>query len=52
MQRRSSAVDEVAATATVLIRSLTTNATPRDRQVEAEKARVRSAERFRLKLPD
>jgi len=40
------AVDEVAASATTLIRSLTTTAQPRDRAVEAEKARRRSAERF------
>ncbi len=45
------ALDEVAVSATVLIRSLTTTATPRDREVEAAKAKVRSAERFRL-LPD
>jgi hypothetical protein len=35
----------------VLIRSLTTTAQPRDREVEAEKAKARSAERFRP-LPD
>ena len=46
------AVDEVAASATVLIRSLTTTSTPRDREAEAVKAKTRSAERFRLKLPD
>jgi hypothetical protein len=46
------AVDEVAASATALIRSLTTSASPRDREVEAEKAKARSLERFRLKLPD
>ena len=40
------AVEEVAASATVLIRSLTTSAAPKDRAAEAEKARVRSAERF------
>jgi hypothetical protein len=40
-----------AASTTVLIRSLTTTATPRDREVEAEKAKARSVERFRS-LPD
>ena len=45
------AVDEVAASATLLIRSLSTTATPRDREVEAAKAKARSAERFRP-LPD
>lgn len=43
------AVGEVAASATALVRSLVTNAAPRDRQVEAEKARVRSAARFGVK---
>jgi hypothetical protein len=46
------AVEEVAASATVLIRSLTTTSTPRNREAEAVKAKARSAERFRLKLPD
>ena len=46
------AVEEVAASATVLIRSLTTTSTPRYREAEAVKAKARSAERFRLKLPD
>ena len=40
------AVEEVAASARVLIDSLTTSATPRDREIEAEKARERSRERF------
>ena len=40
------AVTEVAATATVLIRSLTTTSTPRDREVEAVKAKARSDTRF------
>ena len=40
------AVTEVAASATVLIRSLTTTSTPRDREAEAVKARARSATRF------
>jgi hypothetical protein len=41
------AVDEVSKAARELIDSLITNAPPRDREVEALKARVRSAERFR-----
>ena len=40
------AVDQVAKAATELLESLTTNAPPRDRAVEAEKARARSVERF------
>jgi hypothetical protein len=40
------AVDEVAASATALIRTLRTNAAPKDRATEAEKARAKSAERF------
>ncbi len=40
------AVDEVAATAGRLIESLVTTAGPRDRAVEAERARARSALRF------
>ena len=40
------AVDEVAASARTLIRSLVTSAEPRDREVEAAKARARAAERF------
>ena len=42
------AVEEVAASARILIRSLVTTAEPRDREVEAAKARARSAERFGL----
>jgi len=41
------AVDEVARAARELLDSLVTNAPPRDRAVEAAKARARSAERFR-----
>ncbi len=41
------AVDEVAVAARVLIRSLTTTAQPRDRVIEAEKARERAKLRFR-----
>jgi hypothetical protein len=40
------AVDEVTAAATRLIESLKTNAPPRDRVLEAQKARERSAKRF------
>ena len=40
------AVDEVAATAGRLIESLVTTAEPRDREVEAERAKARSALRF------
>ncbi len=40
------AVEDVAATARELIGSLVTNAQPRDREVEAAKARARSAARF------
>ena len=41
------AVEQVAHTAHELLHSLVTNAPPRDREVEAAKARARSAERFR-----
>lgn len=40
------AVDDVAAAATRLIHSLTTSAPPRNREVEAHKARERSYRRF------
>ena len=40
------AVEDVAQAARELIRSLSTNAEPRDRDVEAEKARERSRQRF------
>ena len=40
------AVDQVAQAARELLDSLVTNAPPRDRAVEAAKARARSAERF------
>ncbi len=40
------AIEEVAAVARTLLDSLVTNAEPRDRQVEAERARARAAERF------
>ena len=41
------AVDQVAQAAHQLLDSLVTNAPPKDREVEAEKARARTAERFR-----
>lgn len=41
------AVDEVAGAARQLLASLVTNAGPRDREVEAARARARSAARFR-----
>jgi hypothetical protein len=40
------AVDEVAAAAHRLLHSLETSAPPKDREVEAEKARARSRARF------
>ena len=40
------AVDTVAAAAQELLDSLVTNAPPRDREIEAAKARARTAERF------
>ena len=42
------AVDQVTAAARELLASLVSNAPPRDREVEAAKARARSAGRFRL----
>jgi len=42
------AVEKVTAAAQELLESLTTNAPPRDRDVEAAKARARAAERFHL----
>ena len=41
------AVEQVAQAAHELLDSLVTNAPPRDREVEAARARARSAERFR-----
>ncbi len=41
-----SAVDEVAAVASRLLRSLETSATPRNREEEAAKAKARAAARF------
>jgi hypothetical protein len=43
----SRAVDNVARAAHELLGSLVTNAPPRDRDVEASKARVRAADRYR-----
>lgn len=45
------AVDEVAAAARTLVDSLTTSAPPRDREVEAAKAKARSAERYAPRHP-
>src|SRR5262245_17610857 len=41
------AVDQVSAAAEQLLQSLVTSAPPRDREIEAQKARARTAERFR-----
>jgi hypothetical protein len=40
------AVDEVAAASSRLLAELVTSAPPKDREVEAERARARAAERF------
>ena len=40
------AVDEIAGISNRLLRSLETNAAPRNRDVEAAKAKVRAAQRF------
>ena len=45
-QAFAGAVDEVAAASTRLLDALTTAAPPRDREVEAAKARARAAERY------
>jgi hypothetical protein len=42
------AVDHVAAAAHELLHLLVTNAPPRDREIEASKARARAADRFRV----
>jgi hypothetical protein len=44
------AVDEVTEAAARLVRELTTTAPPRDRDVEAEKARARARERYGERL--
>jgi hypothetical protein len=41
-----SAVDEIEAATSRLLDSLVTSATPRDREVEAERRRARAADRF------
>jgi len=41
------AVDQVASVARQLLDQLVTTAAPRDREIEAQKARARSAKRFR-----
>jgi hypothetical protein len=41
------AIDEVASISNRLLRSLETNAPPKNREEEAAKAKVRAAERFR-----
>ena len=43
------AVDEVAASARALIDALVTTAEPRDRQIEAERTRARTAARFGIR---
>ncbi|MEA2464721.1 MAG: hypothetical protein QOJ98_2468 [Acidobacteriota bacterium] len=40
------AIEQVTAVAQELLAALVTNAEPRDREVEAERARLRNAERF------
>lgn len=40
------AVEEIAQTSTRLLRSLETNATPKNREEEAAKAKARAAQRF------
>jgi hypothetical protein len=47
----SAAVDQVAAAAHNLIGSLQTSAEPRDRELEAARARARAAERFGTSRP-
>lgn len=44
------AVERVTDAANELLQSLVTNAPPRDREVEAAKARARSAERFQSQI--
>ena len=45
------AIEEVFAAGRRLLDSLETNAPPRDRETEAEKARQRNAERFGVRTP-
>jgi hypothetical protein len=42
----NAAIDAVTAASATLLAQLTTNAPPRDREVEAAKARARAAERY------
>jgi hypothetical protein len=42
----AAAIDEIATTSTRLLRSLETNAAPKNREEEAAKAKARAAERF------
>ena len=42
----AAAIDEIARASTRLLRSLETNAPPKNREEEAEKLRARAAERF------
>jgi hypothetical protein len=42
----STAVEDIAASAARLLATLETNAPPKDREIEAERARARSAQRF------
>ena len=44
-------IDEVFQAARRLLTSLETNAAPRDREIEAQKAKARSAERFGRQIP-
>jgi len=44
------AIEEVSASAARLLESLVTTAEPRDREIEAERARARSAARFGTQL--
>ena len=45
------AIEEVFQASRRLLTSLETNATPRDREIEAQKAKLRSAERFGRPVP-
>ena len=45
------AVDDVFQAGAALLHSLETNAAPRDREIEAQKARARNAERFGRPVP-
>lgn len=42
----NNAVDAIALISSTLLRTLETNAPPRDREIEASKARLRAAQRF------